>query len=132
MICNPCARKHIPRVFFARTAHKKYFARLTRRRARTYGRHVVRERTAKRRTMNWILAEGTLEQLRSILTIPGVLHASRGLTPLPGGRYQSGLYVEEGAIPSIEAKGVAVTIVHTQVDLDARDAQLRAEQEPNA
>jgi len=82
--------------------------------------------------MNWIFAEGTIEQLRSILTIPGVQHVGRGLAPLPGGRYQAGAYIQEGAIPSIEAKGVAVTVVHTQADLDARDEQLRAEQEPNA
>jgi len=81
--------------------------------------------------MNWILAEGTLEQLRSILAIPGVRHVGRGVTPLPGGRYQAGAYIEEGAIPSIEAQGVAVTVVQTQADLDERLSQLKAEQQGN-
>jgi hypothetical protein len=32
--------------------------------------------------MNWISVEGTLEELRAIIDLPGVQHVGRGVTPL--------------------------------------------------
>jgi hypothetical protein len=81
--------------------------------------------------MNWIHVEGTLAELRAILNLAGVVHVSRGVTPLAGDRFRAGAYVQESAIPLIQAQGVIVTVVQTQADIEARAAQVRAEQEGN-
>jgi len=81
--------------------------------------------------MNYILADGTLEQLRAILTIDGVEHVARGVRLLADGRYQASAYIDEAAIPAIQAQGVTVTVVQNQVDIDARLEQVKAEQDGN-
>jgi hypothetical protein len=78
--------------------------------------------------MNWIRAEGTLENLRKILGVDGVEHVGRGVRPLGGGRYSAEAHVQEAAIPVIEALGVIVTVTQTQADIDERLAQVRSEQ----
>ena len=47
--------------------------------------------------MNWIQAEGTLEDLRKILNVPGVEHLGRGVRPLADGRFRAEAYVQETA-----------------------------------
>ena len=82
--------------------------------------------------MNWILADCTLDQLRSILGIVGVNHVSRGVRELPDGRFRTGAYVEESAVPLMQASGVTVTVVQTQADIDTRLQQVQQEQLPDA
>jgi hypothetical protein len=78
--------------------------------------------------MNWIQAEGTLDDLRKILDVAGVEHLGRGVRPLADGRFRAEAYVQETAIPLIEALGVTVTVTQTQADIDARLAQVESEQ----
>ena len=81
--------------------------------------------------MNYITAGGTLEQLSSIITIDGVQYVSRGVRRLADGTYEARAYVDESAIPLIQAQGVIVTVAQTQADIDARLEQVKAEQESN-
>ena len=78
--------------------------------------------------MNWIRAEGTLEDLRKILAVAGVEHVGRGVRPLASGKFTASARVQESAIPLIEALGIIVTVTKTQADIDAHLAQVRSEQ----
>jgi hypothetical protein len=81
--------------------------------------------------MNYITATGTLEQLRAIPSIDGVEYVSRGIRALPDGTYEARAYVDESAIPLIQAQGVIVTVTQTQADIDKRLEQINEEQQGN-
>jgi hypothetical protein len=65
-----------------------------------------------------IQAEGLLTDLQRILTVPGVKHVSRGLTPVGGERYRAVARIDEAVIPQIEALRCIVTVLVTQAQLD--------------
>jgi hypothetical protein len=69
-----------------------------------------------------IQAEGRLDDLKRMLTVPGVMHMSRGATPVGGERYRATASIEESAIPQIEALGCIVTVVVTQEQIDSPPA----------
>jgi hypothetical protein len=80
--------------------------------------------------MNYIQVEGSLEDLRKILAVAGVKEVGRGVRPLADGSFRAQAYVQEAAIPLIEALGVRVTVMETQAGIDQRLAQVAAEQNP--